>query len=91
MELVLNVGRSTSQRKRPHHEKQAITCSNGCGFKAFLGCNSDGLWEVLEVGDLTEHTIECFCMEYRNSRIFLRVCEDTLLKVEECCFGTEAA
>ena len=26
---------------------------------------------MLEVGDLTEHTIECFCMEYKNSRVFL--------------------
>ena len=47
-------------KKVPHHKKQAITCSNGCGFNVVIGCNSDELWKVLEVGDLTQHRIECF-------------------------------
>ena len=33
--------------------------------------NCDELRKVLEVGDLTQHRIECFCTEYRNSRVFL--------------------
>ena len=67
----INCGKRYTTKKGPYHVKQSITCSNGCGFKAVLGCSSDGLWKVLEAGDLIQHTVECFCMEYRNSSAFL--------------------
>ena len=68
----IKCGKRYTTKKGPHHVKQTITCSNGCGFKAVLGCSSDGLWKVLEAGDLTQHRIECFCVPYQNSDMFMK-------------------